>query len=149
MGRAKGLRSDKGETLVYPFNPRRRRSWAEEMPPSFFSLDRDRSMIARNLRFVLSDTVSPSVFRIGTTAATGFPALVTMIGPFLALSAYSERGAEACLSSTFFIALQSPYLFSPDFRLLSQRPIRIPWARALREHHNTPLSSQCEAPKGR
>ena len=120
------------------FNLGRRRSSAEDMPPSFFSLDRDRSMIAKNFRFVLRDAVSPSVLLIGTTAATGLPALVTMIGPFLALSAYSERGAEACLSSTFFIALRSPCLFSPCFRLLSQRPIRIPWVRALPRPHNTP-----------
>src|SRR6266850_2870995 len=39
----------------YFFSPSRRRSSLEEIAPSFFVRDRERSMIARNLRFVLRD----------------------------------------------------------------------------------------------
>ncbi len=45
-------------TSDYFFSPSRRRSSLEEIVPSFFVRDRERSMIARNLRFVLRDTVS-------------------------------------------------------------------------------------------
>jgi hypothetical protein len=62
----------------YFFNPRRRRSSLEEIAPSFFVRDRERSMIARNLRFVLRDTVSSSAFRIDTTAAKGLPFFTTI-----------------------------------------------------------------------
>jgi hypothetical protein len=71
-------------TSDYFFSPNRRRSSLEEIAPSFFVRDRERSMIARNLRFVLRDTVSSSAFRIGTTAAKGFPPFTTIIGSFLA-----------------------------------------------------------------
>src|SRR5262245_10783991 len=68
----------------YFFRPSRRRSSLDEIAPSFFVRDRERSMIARNLRFVLRDTVTSSAFRIGTTAAKGFPRFTTITGSFLA-----------------------------------------------------------------
>src|SRR5262245_42154575 len=68
----------------YFFRPSRRRSSLDEIAPSFFVRDRERSMIARNLRFVLRDTVSSSAFRIGTTAAKGLPFFTTITGSFLA-----------------------------------------------------------------
>src|SRR5215510_10329775 len=68
----------------YFFRPSRRRSSLDEIAPSFFVRDRERPMIARNLRFVLRDTVSSSAFRIGTTAAKGFPFFTTITGSFLA-----------------------------------------------------------------
>src|SRR5262245_8003469 len=71
-------------TFDYFFSPSRRRSSLKEIAPSFFVWDRERSMIARNLRFVLRDTVSSSAFRIGTTAAKGFPRFTIITGSFLA-----------------------------------------------------------------
>src|SRR5215470_3655510 len=68
----------------YFFRPSWRRSSFDEIAPSFFVRNRERSMIARNLRFVLRDTVSASAFRIGTTAAKGFPRFTTITGSFLA-----------------------------------------------------------------
>jgi hypothetical protein len=50
--------TDSLNTAGYFFSPSRRRSPLEEIVPSFFVRDRERSMIARNLRFVLRDTVS-------------------------------------------------------------------------------------------
>ena len=78
-------------------------------------------MIFRNLRLVLSATVSSSAFRIGTTAANGFPRLITMIGSFLALSAYSDSGLEAFLNRTFVIARDSLRLDNEADTIL-QRP---------------------------
>src|SRR5262249_46746255 len=66
----------------YFFSPSRHRSSLEEIAPSSFARDRERSMIARNLRFVLRDTVSWSASRIGITAAN--PRFTTIIGSFLA-----------------------------------------------------------------
>ena len=54
-------------------------------------------MIARNLRFVLRDTVSSSAFRIGTTAAKGLPFFTTMTGSFLAFWAYFDNGSDVSL----------------------------------------------------
>jgi hypothetical protein len=73
------------------------------MEPDFFTRALERSMILRNLRFVLSATVSSSAFQIGTTAANGFPPFNPMIASFLAFSAYSDSGPEAFLNSTFVI----------------------------------------------
>ncbi len=58
-------------------------------------------MIFRNLRLVLSATVSSSALRMGTTAANGFPCLTTMIGSFLAFSAYFDSGPEAFFELDF------------------------------------------------
>src|SRR6266545_1590524 len=93
-----------GAASIYFARPRRRRKSLAEIPPSFFTLALDRSMIFRNLRLVLSATVSSSALRMGTTAANGFPRLITMIGSFLAFSAYSDSGPDAFLNSTFVIA---------------------------------------------
>ena len=82
----------------YFVRPRRRRSSPAEMEPSFFARARERSMILRNLRLVLSATVSSSALRMGMTAANGFPRLMTMIGSFLAFSAYSDSGPDAFLN---------------------------------------------------
>ena len=60
-------------------------------------------MIARNLRFVLRHTVSSSAFRIGTTAAKGFPFFTTITGSFLAFWAYFHNGSEAFFSSILVI----------------------------------------------
>ena len=60
-------------------------------------------MIVMNLRLVLSATVFSSAFRMGTTAAKGFPRLTTMMGAFLAFCAYSDYGREAFLNSTLVI----------------------------------------------
>jgi len=90
-------------TLDYLFSPSRRRSCLEEIAPFFFVRDRERSMIARNLRFVLSDTVSSSAFRIGTTAAKGFPFFTTITGSFLAFWAYFDNGSDAFFNSILVI----------------------------------------------
>jgi hypothetical protein len=74
----------------------------EEIAPSFFVRDRERSMIARNFRFVLRETVSSSAFRLGTTAAKGFPFFTTITGSLLAFWAYFDNGADA-----FFNSIQS------------------------------------------
>jgi hypothetical protein len=82
-------------TLDYFFIPSRRRSSLEEVAPSLFVRDRERLVIARNLRFVLRDNVSSSAFRIGTTAAKGFPFFTTITGSFLAFWAYFDNGSDA------------------------------------------------------
>jgi hypothetical protein len=76
-----------------------------EMAPSLFTRALDLSMILRNLRLVLRARVSSSALRRGITAAKGFPLLYTTTGAFLAFVAYSERGRDAFLNSTFVIAL--------------------------------------------
>ena len=83
----------------YFFRPSRRRSSLDEIAPSFLVRDRERSMIARNLRFVLRDTVSSSAFRIGTTAAKGLPFFTTITGSFLAFWAYFDNGSDAFFNS--------------------------------------------------
>jgi len=98
------IRASESSKMIYFAKPRRRRSSLPEIPPSFFNRALDRSIIFKNFRFVLSATVSSSAFRIGMTAANGFPRLTTMIGSFLAFSAYAERGPDAFLNSTFVIA---------------------------------------------
>ena len=69
---------------IYFVRPRRRRSSLAEMVPSFVTRARERSIIFKNLRLVLSATVSSSAFRIGTTAARGLPSLMTITGSFMA-----------------------------------------------------------------
>ena len=58
---------------IYFARPRRRRKSLAEIPPSFFTLALDRSMIFRNLRLVLSATVSSSALRMGQPLRTAFP----------------------------------------------------------------------------
>ena len=69
-------------------------------------------MIARNLRFVLRDTVSSSAFRIGTTAAKGFPLFTTITGCFLAFWVYFDKGSDAFFNSILVIGR----LFLPPIR---------------------------------
>jgi len=99
---------------VQPMRNRRRSSLAE-IPPSFLTRDRDRSMIAKNLRFVLSDTVSSSALEIGTTAANGLPRLTTITGFFLACWAYFDKGPDAFFNSILVIAGLHPFRFEPGF----------------------------------
>jgi hypothetical protein len=84
----------------YFLSPNRRRSSLEEIPPSFFVRDRERSMIARNLRFVLRDTVSPHP-RFGSAPLPQkvFPFFTTITGSFLAFWAYFDNGSEAYFST--------------------------------------------------
>ena len=101
----------------YFFSPSRWRSSLEEIAPSFFVRDRERSMIAKNLRFVLRDTVSSSAFRIGTTAAKGFPLFTTITGSFLAFWAYFDKGSDAFFNSIFVIGRLFLHRFELDFFL--------------------------------
>jgi hypothetical protein len=110
--------SQNGEmTSDYFFSPSRRRSSLEEIAPSFFIRDRERSMIARNLRFVLRDTVSSSAFRNGTTAAKRFPFLTTITGSFLAFWAYFDNGSDAFFNSILVIDRLFLHRFELDFFL--------------------------------
>ena len=101
--------------IVLFFNPSRRRSSLEEIAPAFFVRDRERSMIVRNLRFVLRDTVSSSAFRIVTTAAKGFPLFTTITGSFLAFWASFDNGSDAFFSSILVIGRLFLHRFELDF----------------------------------
>jgi len=84
----------------YFARPRRRRSSPAEMEPSYFVRARERSMILRNLRLVLSATVSSSALRMRMTAANGLSRLMTRIGSlsrfFGILRQWSRSFFEPC-----------------------------------------------------
>ena len=93
----------RGINNSYFARPRRRRSSPAGTAPSLLIRALDLAMILRNLPLVLRARVSSSALRIGITAANGFPRLKTMIGFFLAFVAYSRKGRDAFLKSTFVI----------------------------------------------